>query len=49
MLTVADMREGGVKNHIKSADLLYGHPLIDQRFIGVKNIDVKRIFLPSVF
>ena len=24
MLTVADMGEGGVKNHRKSADILYG-------------------------
>ena len=24
MLTVADMGEGGVKNHVKSADELYG-------------------------
>ena len=23
MLTVADMGEGGVKNHVKSADVLY--------------------------
>ena len=28
MLTVADMGEGGVKNGPKSADVLYGRPLI---------------------
>ena len=28
MLTVADMEEGGVKNGQKSADVLYGRPLI---------------------
>ena len=28
MLTVADMGEGGVKNHVKSADVLYGWSLI---------------------
>ena len=27
MLTVADMGEGGVKNHWKSADVLYGWSL----------------------
>ena len=27
MLTVADMGEGGVKNHVKSADELYGWSL----------------------
>ena len=27
MLTVADMGEGGVKNHVKSADVLYGWSL----------------------
>lgn len=26
MLTVVDMREGGVKNEQKSADVLYGRP-----------------------
>ena len=28
LLTVADMGEGGVKNGQKSADVLYGRPLI---------------------
>ena len=27
MLTVADMGKGGVKNHVKSADVLYGWSL----------------------
>ena len=27
MLTVADMGEGSVKNHVKSADVLYGWSL----------------------
>ena len=29
MLTVADMGEGGVKNHQKTADILYGRSLIE--------------------
>ena len=33
MLTVADMGEGGVKNHQKSADVLYGRSL---RYVAVK-------------
>ena len=32
MLTVADMGEGGVKNHQKSADILYGQSLIYMYF-----------------
>ena len=31
MLTVADMGEGGVKNSPKSADVLYGRPLIARK------------------
>ena len=35
MLTVADMGEGGVKNHPKSADVLYG------RSLSIKCVQIK--------
>ena len=39
MLTVADMGEGGVKNHQKSADVLYGRsPLQNRVLIGLTGI-----------
>ena len=38
MLTVADMGEGGVKNGWKSADVLYGQPLIQQQNKKIKDI-----------
>ena len=34
MLTVADMGEGGVKNGQKSADILYGRPLLSNLTLG---------------
>ena len=43
MLTVADMGEGGVKNHQKSADVLYGRSLGESRTsqkIPIRKVDV---------
>ena len=45
MLTVADMGEGGVKNGPKSADVLYGRPLMAMVIQGVEFL-ISRISSP---
>ena len=44
MLTVADMGEGGVKNRQKSADVLYGRPLIISLLLYLEYNDTFYIF-----